>query len=356
MVDGISVNGRFLTQPLTGVQRYALNLVSRLPSLDVIAPSAPVAGYEAVAASRVVLAPSRLRSLAWEQVVLPRAARAARLIWSPTGAGPVMSARHVLTMHDVCVLEHPEYYARGYALAYRALWRIVARRAARIITVSDYSRERIIEMLRVSPDRLAVTHLGVDARFRPPPPEAVERARRRFGLMGRYVLSVGALSERKNLGRVLEAWRRVQPTTDATLLLVGQGGLAFSTMAGLSGLPPRAVHVPHVDDETLIALYGGASAFLYPSLYEGFGLPILEAMAVGAPVITSNVTAMPEVAGDAALLVDPFDVDDIARAVRRVLDDGELAADLRARGTRRAMCFDWDRTARQTAEILEGAA
>jgi glycosyltransferase involved in cell wall biosynthesis len=355
MAGGISVNGRFLTQPLTGVQRYALNLVSRLPSLGVIAPSPPVAGYEALDASRVVLAPSRLRSLAWEQLVLPRAARDARLIWSPTGAGPVWSRRNVLTMHDVCVLEHPEYYAREYALAYRALWRIVAKRAAFIITVSDYCRERISEILGVSPDRLAVTHLGVDPRFRPPAAGAVEQSKRRLGLTGRYVLSVGALSERKNLRRLLEAWKRAQPT-DATLLLVGRGGLAFSTMTGLAELPPRAMHVPHVDDETLIALYGGASAFLYPSVYEGFGLPILEAMAAGAPVITSNVTAMPEVAGGAALLVDPFDVDDIARAVGRELDDDALASELRAPGARRAARFDWDVTARHTAAILEATS
>jgi glycosyltransferase involved in cell wall biosynthesis len=197
-----------------------------------------------------------------------------------------------------------------------------------------------------------VTPLAADASFAAP----VERTG--HPTLGRpYVLAVGTLEPRKNLERLIAAWGRLPPALQDshTLALVGPRGwddapiLSAARAAG-------AQLLGGVTDDELRALYAGAAAFVYPSLYEGFGLPVLEAMAAGAPVITSNVSSLPEVAGDAALLVDPRDEAAIAEAIERVVTDPTLADDLRARGRPRAAAFSWARTARETLAVLSGLA
>ncbi len=337
----VTVNGRFLTARVTGVERYAREMMARgSQSAAVVTPRGAGRG---------------VRGHLWEQSVLP--ARVGRsLLWSPCNTGPLAVARQVVTIHDCAFYDHPEGFSRKFAAWYDWLVPRLARRIRRIITISKFSRDRLLEYCRVSPDKVVVIPQGVDGRFRPLPAAEIGQARRELGLPPRYVLCVGNLAPRKNLPRLLEAWRHVSPRfPDLSLVLVGAAGAVFRD-AGISTLPPSVVQAGYLDDELLPAVYGGAELFVFPSLYEGFGLPVLEAMACGVPVLTSNVTSLPEVAGDAALLVDPYSVESMADGLARLLADARLREVLAQRGLARARTFTWDRTAQATWQVLHETA
>jgi glycosyltransferase involved in cell wall biosynthesis len=198
---------------------------------------------------------------------------------------------------------------------------------------------------------------GVDARFSPPPASEIDRMRNALDLPDRpYLLSLSALQPRKNVQRLLHAWREMRPRLSEPVTLVLAGGAGRPTIFhgfSLDSIPDDVVFTEYVDDALLPALYGGAQAFVYPSLYEGFGLPVLEAMACGTPVVTSNVTSMPEIAGDAALLVSPFSVSSIADGLYAILTNTDLRDRLRERGRERAASFSWETTASETLALLQ---
>ena len=222
--------------------------------------------------------------------------------------------------------------------------------------MSRFSGDRIVDYCRVPESKVVVIPNGVADRFRPLSPQAIADVRQRLGLPHRYVLCVGSLEDRKNLRRLLAAWRMVEPLCpDVSLVLAGGTSHVFSD-AGLPELPRSVMLAGTLDDETLPAVYGGAELFAFPSLYEGFGLPVLEAMACGTPVITSSVTSLPEIAGDAALLVDPRSSEAIAAGITQLLGDPRRCDDLRQRGLRRASSFGWEQTAALTWQTLEESA
>jgi alpha-1,3-rhamnosyl/mannosyltransferase len=229
-----------------------------------------------------------------------------------------------------------------------ALWR-----AAALPCISEATRADLVRLFGRARGKDSVIPLAADAGFSAPVAAPGHPA-----LEGKpYVLAVGTLEPRKNLERLMEAWWSLDESArgDAVLALVGPVGWDAAPI--LAAARDRGAHLlGRVSEDELRALYAGASAFAYPSLYEGFGLPILEAMAAGAPVLTSTVSSLPEVAGDAALLVDPFDVGAIAAGLARLLGDAALADDLRARGWARAAEFSWARTAAETLELLKGLA
>ena len=296
-----AVNGRYLLQRMTGVQRYAREIVARLgEKVEVIAPRGTCKG---------------VRGHLWEQAVLPcRMGRS--LLWSPSATGPLAVSRQVVTVHDCAFFEQSHCFSRAFAAWYQYLVPRLVRSVRRTITVSEFSRQRIVELCRVSPDRVVAIHSGVDPRFRPQSEDEIAIARSKLSLPARYVLCVGSLEPRKNLARLLQAWQRVQHRVDGlSLVLAGaKGGRVFGD-AGLTELGTAVHAVGYVSDELLPAVSAGAALFIYPSLYEGFGLPVLEAMACGVPVITSHATALPEVTGEAALLVDPLEVESIADGI-----------------------------------------
>jgi glycosyltransferase involved in cell wall biosynthesis len=236
----------------------------------------------------------------------------------------------------------------------RATIRPALRRAAALPCISEATRRDLVELFPAAEPTAVTIPLAADERFATARPGD---APARHGLDRPYVLAVGALEPRKNLERLVAAWGRLPSglRDGHRLALVGPRGWDDEPIlrAAAEG---GARLLGRVDDADLAALYAGCAAFAYPSLYEGFGLPVLEAMAAGAPVVTSSVSSLPEVAGGAALLVDPHDTDAIAGALARVLGDAALAADLRARGRKRAAVFSWERTARETRELLYGIA
>lgn len=354
----VLVNARFLTQTLTGVQRYSLELVETLyrllncgalngerHSLLLLAPSGTKGGdLQRIPLKRV----GRLSGTLWSQLELPRHAKNG-VLWSPANAGPIHHACHVVTIHDAAVLDHPEWFSARFAAWYRFLLPRLAKNAVRILTVSEFSRERLAETLAMDPERISVVPNGVDTRFETIRPDAAETVLKRLGLPRNYVLALGSLEPRKNIGGLLSAWTlllaRKEIDEDVHLVVAGGKSSLFRD-AKLPALPERVVLTGYVTDEDLPALYSRALAFVYPSLYEGFGLPPLEAMACGAPVVTSGSTSIPEVTGNAALYVDPHETESIAEGLRLVLGDADLRASLRAAGLERAKVFSWDDSAR----------
>jgi glycosyltransferase involved in cell wall biosynthesis len=269
----------------------------------------------------------------------------------------------VVTVHDLAFRRLPETAPQATQLWLARIDRVL-RRAARIIAVSETTKRDLVELYAVPEERLTVIPHGVDPEvFRPAPPEEVQRVRHRFGIDGPYLLYLGGIEPRKNLPNLLRAYAGLD--SDRPSLVVAGGGVAWNPEGGdalrqaLRELPEETrasvVLTGYVEEREKVALLTGSLALVYPSLYEGFGLPVLEAMACGAPVITSSVSALPEVAGDAALLVEPDDPGEIERGIERVLGEPGLAEDLRERGFARVARFTWEETARRTAAVLHEA-
>lgn len=337
----VKINGRFATRRMTGVERYATEICSRLPEeAELVAPRGECRG---------------VRGLIWEQGALCGRLNGA-LLWSPCNTGPLAIEKQVVTIHDCAFLDQAGCFSRRAAWLFGWLIPRLARRVRRIITVSEFSKGRLRDRLGIEERKIAVIPNGVDSRFRPMGDDDVYRVRRILGLSHPYVLCVGSLEPRKNLGRLLESWRRIAATRgDRRLVLVGGTNATFRD-SGLDIRPDdHVIQLGHVADLDLPSVYTAAELFVYPSLYEGFGLPPLEALACGTPVITSSTTSLPEVVGDAAWLADPSSVDSIAGGIQRLLDDATLRASLRQRGIERARAFCWDRTARLTWDVLSEA-
>jgi len=279
-------------------------------------------------------------------------------------APPFCPCPVVASIHDLSFEHLPQTFKRRSRVQLRLTVRQTARRAAHILALSEYGRSDLIKTYGIEPERVSVTPLAAPAHFAPIT-DAMELARVRetYGIKGEYILCVGSIQPRKNLPRLIAAYgglRRLRPDAKLPqLVLVGK-------KAWLYGETLQAITEHRVKDDILVtgyapqadlpALYSGARCFVYPSYFEGFGLPVLEAMQCGTPVIAGNRTSLPEVVGDAGLLVDPFDESELTRALGHLLDDSDLSAELRVKGLQRAKQFSWHETARLTLKTYEQAA
>lgn len=352
-----------------GIGTYIRNLLRQLARMDATTeyvlfcrPDDVPAGRAFGTNFRPVAEAARPYSAA-EQVRIPLDVRRERLdlFHSPHYILPPLTpGRLVVTIHDCIHLMFPQYLPNRLAYTYARLsmWAAV-RRSDRILTVSESSKRDILRFFDVAPDKITVIHNAIDDHFAVPPTEdQVVRVRERYQLDEQFVLYVGNVKPHKNLERLIDAFSRVRKSgfDHVKLLIIGD---EISKHQALR----RAVHrlmlhkyvrfLGFVPDETLAVLYRLAAVFVFPSLYEGFGLPPLEAMASGAPVVTSNVSSLPEVVGDAAVLVDPYDAQAIANGIASVLGDAALREQLRAKGFERAHRFSWEASVTRVREIYQ---
>ncbi len=378
----IGIDGRAFASPAAGIRRYVRNLTRALLALGEPLEIVALGGRDSSAlpagTGYIAEPPHPPTNLGWTLVGLPRAAKRAAVdvIHAPAYTAPFWSpVPVVLTIHDVSYERHPQWYPYRRDWARRAFYRRSAHAAAHILTVSRFSATEITAAYRIPPERMTVTHLGVDEAFAPGDPDLPGELP--AGVTTPYLLHVGDLHERRNLlmlaDAVLAARRHFgalaphrasvrggdPARTALSLVLAGADlgvGDAVCAMATRAGAEDAVLRLGPVSEKRLRTLYRNAVALAYPSLYEGFGLPLVEAMACGTPVIASNTASMPEVLGDAGILLDPSDGQAWTRAIIDVVNNHQSRGRLRAAGLRRAADFTWERTARLTLEVYRRVA
>jgi len=370
----IGIEGKVLTPRIGGIGRYAIQLIDALLALtsqqdhdlEFVIFTAPQTDRSCLEGRRVSRCERfrRIKStLIRSAVLLPVGARCEHIdvfhgldqsgipLWGKVG-------KSVVTIHDVIPLVLPWAFSRRHRWVLAAALGRIRKQAEMVIVPSNAVAEDVVHYLHVERERITVIPMGCDPRFQPVgAPVRAAAIRRRYDLPERYILFVGTLEPRKNVKTLLQAFARViaeMPRHQLSLVIAGGKGWGsedYRAMVDTLGIHDYVRFTGFVEDEHLPDLYRSALLFVYPSLYEGFGLPVLEAMACGTPVITSNRTSLPEVAGDAALLFDPTKPEELAMAIASVLDVERLGQELQRKGLARAKQFQWDTVARQTLEV-----
>ena len=375
----VGIDGRAFSSPAAGVRRYVSELVPALLSSDTSLELVALGGSPQSIPGDVghVSEPWHPpTNLGWAAVGLPRAARRAAvdLIHAPAYTAPPHTAvPTVLTIHDVSYERHPEWYPYRRDWLRRTFYRRSARAAAHILTDSEFSRGEIAAAYGIAGDRITVAPLGASKGFGQSQASVPELP---AGIVAPFLLHVGDLHERRNLAvvvrglidarlrladshatAILSDGGRDAPSLSLVTAGVDRGvGDRLSALAAKSGAPGALIHLGPVSEPTLRALYLGAAALVYPSRYEGFGLPLVEAMASGTPVLASRAASIPEVVGESGILLDPDDAGRWADAIVNVMTDAVLRARLRRTGLARAAMFSWERTARITLDVYRRVA
>jgi len=322
----------------------------------------PLAGLEHLPSSTVALGYKPWRMLVW----MGQLARLGFDRLLPDGTLfhatehlllPLRSVPTVLTVHDLIFRRLPEHHKSLNRWYLNAALPLYCRRATHIIAISQCTRRDLIASYQIDPEKISVIHEAADPRFEPQPPERVAAVRQRYDLPERYLLFVGTIEPRKNLTRLLHVFERLhrEKLTDALVIVGKRGWLYDDFFAELERSPAgeRVILPGYVPDEDLPAVYAGAQALAFPSLFEGFGLPAVEAMATGTPVACSGTSSLPEVVGGAALTFDPTSEEAIGSALRRLLTEPGLRRELAERGLERAARFSWDRVAAETEAVYD---
>ncbi|MBE0672431.1 MAG: glycosyltransferase family 4 protein [Anaerolineales bacterium] len=337
MSSHIAINGRFQQRRITGVDRYAHEISKRLTMPNYfITPSYSL---------------GRVTGHLWEQLFLPARIRTRDLLWSPANTGPWTVQNQIITIHDASVFDHPEWFDPTFALWTRLSWKVLAKRAKAIFTVSNFSRERLKFHLEIPEEKIHVIHNGVGKPFEPQPQKSIERVKEKYGIKKPYFLFVGTKEPRKNLAGLAQAWKLLG-TRSHSLFIAGAEGNVFANQTHHEVL----LNQTYVPDEDLPALYSGATSVINPSVYEGFGLTILEAMACGAPVIAADISVFREIFDGTVLFFNPYYPNELASTIQKVTEDKSCTNVLIEKSLAHASRFSWDESARRTQTILESLA
>lgn len=335
----ILANLRSLSAPTTGVQRCTRSLLRHLPEVRPVSPGR--------------LPQRGMAGHAWEQALLPLQVGNG-VLWSPANTGPLAIRRQVVTIHDAATLDHPEWFHPRFAAWYRWLLPRLARRVARVVTVSEFSRGRIAEGCGLDPASITVIANSPAEHFCPVGTAQAAPVLRELGLDRPFLLVVGSIEPRKNLGLLLEVWRRMEGC-GMLLAVAGAEGRVFASRPAW-GSVPGVRWLGHVGDDRLAALYSSAEALLFPSFYEGFGLPVVEAMACGCRVLASDIPALREAGGNLAEYADPHSGEAWEALMRPVVYGGGDQASLRTARVRWARRWSWADAARDLMAVIGEAA
>jgi len=369
-------SNQFARKNGTGVTRYARNLMKAFIELDSSFQVVPVATWSNIDKEELIAIKedTGLRILSTGRI-------ATRLLWTTLGVPKIehlldfivdvvhsndlgylvaTSKPYVVTVHDIGPLTNPEFFINNSFWIMQKCLKQAIKKASAFICVSHATADSLVDYVwkKYAFDlskRVYITHEGISANFLRPPELSVFEEGGQFDFLQEpFILAVGKISPRKNLEVVIKALDKLQSSIPHYLVTVGGDGWDFHGVKSLVdslGLSDRVHFLGYVSDEQLHALYSEATLFIYPSLFEGFGLPVLEAMASGCPVVTSNISSLPEVAGDAAFLIDPHDVDDVASAIEAVCKNQNIAAELKRKGLERASQFSWKKCAEETLAV-----
>ena len=358
----LAVDGYGLTRPRAGMGTYTREILAALAAarpqhrLTVFLPPGVARPLEA---PQIAYREQPAARFAGRHLQYPR--RVGRLgagaFFAPAGHLPLADSGvpEVVTVHDLAIYRRPDWFPGGQQLAVRWVVPRSLRRADALVAVSENTAADLVELFGVDPERITVAHHGVSPRYRPLAPGDLDEARSRLGLPERYLLFVGTIEPRKNVLTLLEAWATL-PGRPPLVIAGGWGWRCEAERARVERLGEGVRVLGEVDPADLPALYNLAACLLHPAWYEGFGLTVLEAMACGTPVICSDTSSLPEVAGDAAVLVPPGEPERWREAVERVLREPGVAAEMRRAGVLRAAGFTWDRAAEITWGAIEAVA
>lgn len=357
----ILMDAHLLGSGETGNETYTRNLINSLcdlPSLEVVAAILKRKNH-GLNRQKISLAGLRSKNN-WIRLAYDLPAVCKR--WNAeivhvTYIGPFfLPCPLVVTLHDVAFKKYPEFFSWRDRILFSTLLLLSLKRSAAILAISNHGKSEIIKYYPFLEGKVFVTMLAANPIFRKiDDKQRLEAIRKIYQLDGEYLLAVGNIQPRKNLLRILEAYDTVRKKIiGLKLVIVGKAKWKSSIIyeeVTRRGLERDVIFTGYVSDDELVFLYNGAKLFLYPSIYEGFGLPILEAMSCGTPVITSNTASMPEVAGNAAMLIDPLDTDQIGEGIEKVIKSPDLSKEMSIKGLRQAAKFSWEKTARDTFEV-----
>ncbi|AHL76058.1 glycosyl transferase family 1 [Stutzerimonas stutzeri] len=349
----IVINARFLTQDIRGVQRFAEQISLQLKTLrdDLVFVAPKDIRLHDSAEQLQVRRIGRHRGHLWEQVDLPLwlARNGSPPLVSLCNTAPLAYSNQVATHHDITYVRHPESYSKAFRFTYRNLTPLLFKRIKALITVSEFSRKEIARFYGYPARHIWVVPNAVDARFQPFCAEQCPRS------SAPYLLAVSSHSAHKNFARMVAAFIRMEGLEDVELRIIGDSSRIFSgSLHDVAG-SRRIRMLGRLTDEELVEAYQGATAFVFPSVYEGFGIPPLEAQACGCPVIAARAASIPEVLGDSALYFDPLKVKDIADCMQRVMRDEALRQNLRRRGKANVARYCWNSSAQQVSRLIDMA-
>jgi glycosyltransferase involved in cell wall biosynthesis len=361
----LAVNARFLSQPTCGPQRFAASLCREIkklrPETRFLAPPEIRQPELAEELEVEIIAEAKFRKrqrlklpagILWEQLDLPARLRASGRPWllSPANQAPLSYAGNFIVIHDLAFHLYPEFFTRRFALYYNLTIPRLARRARHLFTVSRFSRETLVAHLGLDEKKITLVPNAVADNFLAPPDDAAPLPLP-LPPESRFILCVGSLEPRKNLARLVAAFRKLKSENLYLVIAGGENREVFRRIPELEQ-GNNIIFTGHLDDRTLAALYRKAEIFVYPSLFEGFGLPPLEAQAAGCPVLVAEAGALPEIFAGSALFCDPDEVNDIAARMTQLLDDDRLKERLVEAGRKNAARFSWPESARIVIETI----
>lgn len=344
----IYVNARFLTQKVTGVQRFAIEIIKRIKNalgndIQLVSPSNII--QEDLAKELDTKIIGKTKGHLWEQITLPYYLhlKGAPLLLNFCNTAPVTYSNSIVTIHDLAALAYPSWFSIKYGIAYKLLMPLISKKSKGIITVSSYSKNEIHNILNIKKDKINIVHCAISINLK-----------KTESIMPKsnYILFVGSIDPRKNIERLIKSMAFLPEKI--SLIIVGGKNNIFNqqNFNCPENIRNRIEFTGYVTDEMLEKLYNNAKVFIYPSLYEGFGIPPLEAQACGCPVVCSNATSLPEVCGNSVLYCDPYNINDISAKIKMVLDDEKLQRNLIAKGFENIKRFSWEASSKKIIEII----